>query len=104
MILRELSRPQEALDLLRRAPPNDEVEKLSAQVRPESEAAEKSRIASLSGVERKKEEGNALFKKGLFEHALEVYNNALALCSESQGELALAIRNNRAGCYHQLSN
>merc|ERR1740138_699105 len=104
MILRELNRPQEALEMLRRAPPNDEVEKLSAEVKPEAEAAEERRIAALDGAERKKEEGNALFKKGLFEQALPVYNEALACCSDPAGELALAIRNNRAGCYHQLSN
>jgi tetratricopeptide (TPR) repeat protein len=104
LILRELDRPQEALELLRKAPPNDEVEKLSAEVRPEAESAESRRISALTGAERQKEEGNVLFKKGLFEQALEVYSDALALCSEPNGELALAIRNNRAGCYHQLSN
>jgi stress-induced-phosphoprotein 1 len=103
-LLRELGRPQEAMEVLRRAPLNEEVEKLSAEVKPEAEAAEEQRIASLDGAERKKEEGNALFKKGLFEQALPVYNEALARCSDSVGELALAIRNNRAGCYHQLSN
>jgi len=104
LVLRELGRPQEALELLRKAPLHEEVEKLSAEVKPEAEAAEERRIAALGGAERKKEEGNLLFKKGLFEQALPVYNEALALCSDPVGELALAIRNNRAGCYHQLSN
>lgn len=103
-ILRELGRSQEALEMLRRAPLDVEVEKMSAEVKPEAEAAEERRIAALGGAERKKEEGNVLFKKGLFEQALPVYNEALACCSDPVGELALAIRNNRAGCYHQLSN
>jgi len=104
MILRELSRPQEALELLRKAPKHEEVEKLSAEVRPEADAAETHRIASLSGPEQRKEQGNALFKKGLFEQALTVYDEALGMCSDQDGSLALAIRNNRAGCYHQLSD
>lgn len=104
MILRELRRPCEALELLRKAPLNDEVEKLSAEVRPEAEAAEALRIASLGGAERRKEEANALFKKGLIDQALCAYNEALELCSDPTGDLALAIRNNRANCHHQLSN
>jgi tetratricopeptide (TPR) repeat protein len=104
MILQELKRPQEALELLRKAPPHEEVERLSAQVRPEAQAAEERRIASLSGAEQKKEQGNALFKKGLFEQALRVYDEALDMCTDPQGHLALSIRNNRAGCYHQLSD
>lgn len=104
IVLEELGRPQESLELLRKSPKDDDVEKLVVKVRPQAEKAEARRIASLSGAERKKEEGNGLFKKGLFEQALNVYNNALSMCSDPTGELALAIRNNRAGCYHQLSN
>lgn len=104
IIMRELGRPQEALELLRKAPLHKEVEKLSAEVRPEAEAAEERRIATLGGAERKKEEANALFKRGLFEQALPMYDDAFSLCSDLVGELALAIRNNRAGCYYQLSN
>jgi len=104
MVLRELRRPCEALELLRKAPHNDEVEKLSAEVRPEAETAEALRIASLGGAERRKEEANALFKKGLIDQALSAYNEALELCSDPRGELALTIRNNRANCHHQLSN
>merc|ERR1711907_237420 len=83
---------------------NEEIEQLVATLKPEAEAAEKRRIASLTGAEKKKEEGNALFKKGLFEQSLAVYTEALALCEDPVGDLALAIRNNRAGCHHQLSN
>lgn len=104
MVLRDLRRPCEALNLLRKAPHNDEVEKLSAEVRPEAEAAEALRIASLSGAEKRKEEGNAFFKKGLIDQALSAYDEALDLCSDLTGELSLTIRNNRANCHHQLSN
>jgi stress-induced-phosphoprotein 1 len=54
LVLRELDRPQEALDTLRRSPKHDEIEKLSAQLRPEAEAAEARRIAGLDGAERRK--------------------------------------------------
>lgn len=104
MVLRELGRPQEAFELLRKSPKNDEVEQFVAKLKPEVEAAEKKRIASLSGAEKLKEDGNSLFKKGLFEQALETYTKALKGCKDPKGELALAICNNRAGCYHQLSD
>jgi len=79
LVLRDLERPAEALELLRRAGKHEEIEKLSAELRPEAEAAESERIAGLGGAERCKEEGNALFKKGLFEQALTKYSEALAL-------------------------
>lgn len=104
MCLRELKRPQEALDLLKKSPKDNEIEQLAAKLRPEAEAAEKKRIAALSGAERQKEEGNALFKKGSFEQALEVYKKALSACADPKGEMAIAIRNNMAGCYQQLSD
>lgn len=102
--LQQLGRPQEALELLRKSPKNEEIEQLVVTLKPEAEAAEKRRLASLGGAEKKKEEGNALFKKGLFEEALKTYTEALKLCKEPHDEMALAIRNNRAGCYSQLSN
>jgi len=105
LVLREMKRPQEALELLRVSPGrNNEAEELAAQLRPEAVAAEKKRIDKLGGAEKKKEEGNALFKKGLFEQALDLYTAALKLCKDPKEDLALAIRNNRAGCYSQLSN
>merc|ERR1712007_405282 len=77
MALRELKRPQEAMALLKKAPHNDEVGKLVSEVRPEAEAAEEARIASLNGAEKMKEEGNALFKKGLFEQAVAKYTEII---------------------------
>jgi len=104
MALRHLKRPIEAYELLKKSPKNPECEQLAAELRPEVEALEKKRIASLGGAEKKKEEGNALFKKGMFEQALETYTAALKLCKDPNAEMAIAIRNNRAGCYHQLSD
>merc|ERR1711881_54869 len=104
MALRALARPTEALALLKRAPRNDEAGSLAAEIRPEAEAAEKARIESLPMAERAKEEGNALFRKGLFEPAIEKYAEALGHCEEPEGSLALSIRNNRAACHHQLSD
>merc|ERR1712187_489009 len=104
MCLRELKRPQEALDFLKKSPKNDEIEQLAAKLRPEAEAAEKKRIAALSGPERLKEEGNALYKKGNFEQALEEYKKALKACKDPKEDMAIAIHNNMAGCYQQLSD
>merc|ERR1719478_555715 len=104
MALDQLGRKKEAFDLLSKSPKNAESEQLAAKLKPEVEAIEKRRIASLGGAEKKKEEGNALFKKGLFEQALETYTAALKLCKDPKEEMAIAIRNNRAGCYSQLSN
>jgi len=104
MALRAAGRPTEALALLKRAPVNDEACALAAEVRPEAEAAERARIDALPEAERMKEEGNVLFRKGLFEAAAEKYTEALSLCKELEGSLALSIRNNRAACYHQISD
>jgi len=102
--LRALGRPKEALDFLKKCPKHDEAETLAGQLRPEAEAAEAARIASLSGCERTKEEGNALFKRGMFEAAAEKYSAALKECDDQECGMALAIRNNRAACFHQLSD
>jgi len=104
MSLRALARPTEALALLKSAPVNDEACALAAEIRPEAEAAEKARIEALPEAERAKEEGNVLFRKGLFEAAAEKYSEALGLCDEPTGALALSLRNNRAACSHQISD
>lgn len=104
MALRALGRHEEALALLKRCPPNREAEVLAAQLRPEAEAAEQARIAALGGAERAKEEGNVLFRKGLIEPAHAKYTEALGGCEDQGGAVALAIRNNRAACAHQLSD
>jgi tetratricopeptide (TPR) repeat protein len=102
--LRELGCAEEALTFLKKCPKNDEAAALAAELKPEAEAAEAARIASLSGPERAKEEGNVLFRKGLFETALVKYSEALEGCADPESATALAIRNNRAACYHQLSD
>jgi len=104
MSLRALGCPGEALAMLKRAPVNDEACALAAEIRPEAEAAEKARIEALPQADRAKEEGNVLFRKGLFEDAIHKYSCALELCEDPEGSLALSIRNNRAACYHQLSD
>eukprot|EP00747_Dinoflagellata_sp_TGD_P161824 gnl/TRDRNA2_/TRDRNA2_178766_c0_seq1.p1 gnl/TRDRNA2_/TRDRNA2_178766_c0~~gnl/TRDRNA2_/TRDRNA2_178766_c0_seq1.p1 ORF type:complete len:504 (+),score=126.55 gnl/TRDRNA2_/TRDRNA2_178766_c0_seq1:96-1514(+) len=104
MALRALGRAEEAFAFVKRCPRHDEAEALAAELRPEAEAAENVRIAALGGADKAKEQGNQLFRKGLFEPALEKYTEALELCEDQEGDLALAIRNNRAACNHQLSN
>jgi stress-induced-phosphoprotein 1 len=102
--LRALGRFEEALTFLKKCPPNDEAGALAAELRPEAAAAEAARIASLDGCERLKEEGNVLFRKGLFEAAAAKYSDALEACEDQNSSLTLAIRNNRAACFHQLSD
>lgn len=103
-VLMELGRPTEAMELLKKAPSHAEVGNLVSEIRPEAEAAEEKRISALGGAERNKEEGNALFKKGLFEHALAQYTKGLQKCTDPTAELTIALRNNRAACHQQLSN
>lgn len=104
MSLRALGKPEEALTFLKRCPPNDEAGALVAELRPEAAAAEAKRIDNLSGAEKAKEEGNVLFRKGLFEKAMSKYSEALDQCDDQDGALALALRNNRAACHHQISD
>lgn len=104
MALRALGRAEEAFAFVKRCPRHDEAEALAAELRPEADAAENARIAALGGAEKAKEEGNQLFRKGLFEPALVKYTEALDLCEDQDGAIALALRNNRAACNHQLSN
>lgn len=104
MSLRALKRSEEALAMLKHVPKNEESEQLAAELRPEAAAAEKARIDSLKGPEKAKEEGNVFFRQGLFEPALKKYDGALGQCEDSEAPLALALRNNRAACNHQLSD
>jgi len=102
--LRALGRPEEALALLKQCLKHPEAEALATELKPEAEAAEAARIASLGGAERAKEEGNVLFRKGQFEMAIDKYTKALKASDDEESSMALAIRNNRAACYHQLSD
>lgn len=102
--LQAMSQFEEALAFLKRCPPHDEAAALASELRPQAEAAEQARIASLGGAEKSKEEGNVLFRKGLFEDAASKYTEALEKVEDPHSTLALAIRNNRAACFHQLSD
>lgn len=102
--LQALSQFEEALSFLKRCPPNDEAAALVAELKPQAEAAESARIEALGGAERAKEEGNVLFRKGFFDAAAVKYSQALEQVEDPSSPLALAIRNNRAACYHQLSD
>jgi len=104
LALKAMGQPAEAMAFLKHCPANDEASKLVTEIRPAAEEAERQRIERLSGPEKSKEEGNVLFRKGLFEKALEKYSEALESCDDENSEIALALRNNRAACYHQLSD
>jgi stress-induced-phosphoprotein 1 len=86
------------------APDDPQIKQLYSEVKPKYDAKEKSRISSLTGTERLKEEGDALFKKSQFETAINKYTEALNAASSQSSEIALKIYGNRAACYKQLSD
>lgn len=49
-----------------------------------------------------KEKGNALFKKGNYEEAAELYTNALKICAAEDKDMIVALHKNRAACWLKL--
>jgi tetratricopeptide (TPR) repeat protein len=80
---------------LRLAPGHPELSRLEARVRPQYEAQEKARLASLNPVERLKEEGDQQYKAANFEAAINAYTRCLAQISDTSSELALKVYANR---------
>jgi len=101
--LRALKRPGEALAVLRKSPNHDEACAMAMEIRPEAEAAEKSRIENLPPLEKALAEADAVFSKGLFEEAARCYTQVVEMCEEDSA-LALAAYTGRAACRHQLSD
>ena len=86
------------------APDDAQIKQLYNEVKPKYDAKEKSRISGLTGTERLKEEGDAMFKQSQFEAAIHKYTEALDASGSSSSEIALKIYGNRAACYKQLSD
>jgi len=86
---------------------NSDITRMMSKVKPKWDTMEKKRKASLTGVERFKEQGDAKYKNANFEEAIVYYTKCLeALQSEgkSGSDLALKAYANRAACYKQISN
>lgn len=102
---RDVYKAYATLDSALRLEPTDaKLNRLMDQVRPQYEAAEKTRVSSLSGPERLKEQGDALYKAASFEEAIKSYTRCLEAISDKQSALALKCYGNRAACYKQISN
>ena len=79
---------------------NSDITRMMSKVKPKWDTMEKKRKASLTGVERFKEQGDAKYKNANFEEAIVYYTKCLeALQSEgkSGSDLALKAYANRAG-------
>jgi len=86
---------------------NSDIVRMMSKVQPKYDAIERKRKASLSPVEKYKEQGDAKYKNANFEQAIEHYTKCLTQLqneSKSGSELALKAYANRAACYKQISN
>ena len=79
---------------------NSDIEKMMSKIKPKYEAMEQKRKATLSPVERFKEQGDECYKNANFEVAVEHYTKAIdQLTKDGKGgsDLALKAYSNRAG-------
>ena len=79
---------------------NSDIVRMMSKVQPKYDAIERKRKASLSPVEKYKEQGDAKYKNANFEQAIEHYTKCLTQLqneSKSGSELALKAYANRAG-------
>jgi len=86
---------------------NPDIGKMMSKIKPKWEAMEKNRKASLSPVERFKEQGDECYKNADFEVAIGHYTKAidqLVRDGKAGSDLALKAYSNRAACYKQISN
>jgi len=105
----ELKRFEEAEGVLKRGL---QLEPTNAEMKSKLEEIEKNKKKSgprfhpngtpMSPSQSTKEDGNEAFKESRYEHAIEMYTRALALCTPEESEDKAAIYNNRAACYSQL--
>mmetsp|Transcript_13943 Transcript_13943/g.26103 ORF Transcript_13943/g.26103 Transcript_13943/m.26103 type:complete len:326 (+) Transcript_13943:135-1112(+) len=86
---------------------NPDIQRMMEKVKPKFEAMEKKRKASLSPVERHKEDGDQAYKNANFEDAVQHYTKCLDQLEKEgkqQSDLAMKAYANRAACYKQISN
>lgn len=86
---------------------NPIIDRMMSKVKPKFDAMERKRKATLTPVERFKEQGDTSYKNANFEEAVTHYTKCLDQL-QSQGksgsDLALKAYANRAACYKQISN
>jgi len=85
---------------------NTDIVRMMSKVQPKYDAMERKRKATLSPVEKYKEQGDAKYKNANFEDAIEYYSkclNQLQNESKSGSDLALKAYANRAGKFIYLS-
>lgn len=98
---------QKSVDAALRAVPNEpEILKLRDEVRPHVARARRKSKAGMTRAALMKEEGNEKFKAGQHEAAIPHYTRGIAGLSQAErgSPLELALYNNRAACYQQISN
>jgi len=111
LALRQLGRCRDGFKFMEKAPTavimsNPEVGALHKELRGLAEEEEERELAKLEGPARGKARGDQFFKKARFEDAAHAYTDGIEACSEAErhSELGLALLNNRAACFHQLSD
>jgi stress-induced-phosphoprotein 1 len=81
-----------------------EARQLMDHIRPRHEQAEKKRRATLSPIERAKEEADALYRDAKFEVAIEKYTECINQISNRASDVRIKCLLNRSACYKQLSD
>lgn len=100
-------RAQAAVEAALKAVPNEpEIIKLRDDIAPHVTRARRKSKAGMTRALLMKEEGNERFKAGRHEEAIPYYTKGIAgLSAAERGTaLELALYNNRAACYQQISN
>jgi stress-induced-phosphoprotein 1 len=88
---------------LRLDPNNDRVNKMMANVKPQYDAAERTRKNNLDPVEAIKEKGDTAYKLSNFEDAIKHYTKAIS-SGKVGSDVVIKCHGNRAACYKQISN
>ena len=88
---------------------NRDISALYEKVAPLAAQAKKAAMAKLSGAARFKAEGNELFKKAMYEQAIEKYTKAVEMTGDEPADagdrkIAIDCYNNRAVCWMQQQN
>lgn len=106
LALRKYDVVMECLDVAYRSGfrANGDLADIDAQARPMAEKMALAKRQNMSRAEQLKFEGNDLVKKGMYEQALEKYNQAVAACKMPEDKkLYVACVGNRALCWQQQS-
>jgi stress-induced-phosphoprotein 1 len=85
---------------------NEALQRKFDKVKAAFDKAEKSRKASLSPIEKLKEQGDEKYKNGMFEEAISLYSKCIdqARKTGDKDQVLIKALSNRSACYKQLSN